>query len=60
MALVEQEPELQPASTLRESLAKLGITPEIGSTPATAGAYIRAEMARWKPVIDALGVKLTD
>jgi tripartite-type tricarboxylate transporter receptor subunit TctC len=46
--------------TLRESLAKLGITPEIGSTPATAGAYIRAEMARWKPVIDALGVKLTD
>jgi tripartite-type tricarboxylate transporter receptor subunit TctC len=45
---------------LRDSLDKLGITPEIGSTPATAGGYIRAEMARWKPVIDALGVKLTD
>jgi tripartite-type tricarboxylate transporter receptor subunit TctC len=45
---------------LRDSLDKLGITPEIGSTPATASGYIRAEMARWKPVIDALGVKLTD
>jgi tripartite-type tricarboxylate transporter receptor subunit TctC len=46
--------------TLRESLDRLGITPEIGSTPATAGGYIRAEMARWKPVIESLGVKLTD
>jgi len=46
--------------SLRESLDKLGITPELGSTPATASAYMRAEMARWKPVIDALGVKLTE
>jgi tripartite-type tricarboxylate transporter receptor subunit TctC len=46
--------------SLREQLDKLGITPELGSTPSTANAYIRAEMARWKPVIEALGVKLTD
>jgi tripartite-type tricarboxylate transporter receptor subunit TctC len=46
--------------SLRESLDKLGITPELGSTPAAASAYMRAEMARWKPVIDALGVKLNE
>lgn len=46
--------------SLREQLDKLGITPEIGSNPATAANYIGAEMGRWKPVIEALGVKLTD
>jgi tripartite-type tricarboxylate transporter receptor subunit TctC len=45
-------------AALRESLASLGIEPQTGSTPATAAAYIRTEMARWRPVIDALGVKL--
>ena len=45
-------------SSLRESLANLGIEPETGSAPAAASAYIRSEMARWKPVIDGLGVRL--
>ena len=45
-------------ASLRESLANLGIEPQTGSGPAAATAYIRSEMARWKPVIDGLGVKL--
>lgn len=44
--------------SLRESLGNLGIEPEAGTTPASATAYIRSEMGRWKTVIDALGVKL--
>jgi len=43
---------------LRESLARLGIKPETGSGPAAAAEYIRAEMGRWKPLVDASGVKL--
>jgi tripartite-type tricarboxylate transporter receptor subunit TctC len=47
-------------ASLKEQLDKLGITPETGSSPAAAADYIRVEMVRWKPVIDALGVKLSD
>jgi len=43
---------------LREELAKFAIEAQTGSNPAGASAYIRAEMQRWKPVIDAVGVKL--
>jgi tripartite-type tricarboxylate transporter receptor subunit TctC len=43
---------------LRDSLASLGIEPQTGSGPAAATAYIQAEMARWKPVIDGRGIKL--
>lgn len=43
---------------LREELAKFAIEAQTGSNPAAAIAYIRAEMQRWKPVIDAVGVKL--
>jgi tripartite-type tricarboxylate transporter receptor subunit TctC len=42
---------------LRESLVSLAIEPQVGSNPAAASAYIRSEMARWKPVIDAAGIK---
>jgi tripartite-type tricarboxylate transporter receptor subunit TctC len=42
---------------LRESLVSLAIEPQVGSNPAAASAYIRSEMARWKPVIDAVGIK---
>jgi tripartite-type tricarboxylate transporter receptor subunit TctC len=42
---------------LRESLANLAIEPQTGSNPAAATAYIRSEMARWKPVIDAAGIR---
>ena len=45
-------------ASLQESLAKFAIEAETGSNPAAAAAYMRAEMARWKPVIDALGIKV--
>ena len=43
---------------LLESLARLGITPQAGSGPAAAAEYIRAEMGRWKSLVDASGIKL--
>lgn len=43
---------------LRESLASLAIEPQTGSNPAAATAYIRSEMARWKPIIDAAGIRV--
>ncbi len=45
-------------ASLQESLAKFAIEAETGSNPAAAAAYMRAEMARWKPLIDALGIKV--
>jgi len=45
-------------ASLRESLAKFAITAETGSNPAKAVAYMRSEMERWKPVVDAAGIKL--
>ena len=45
-------------ASLRGSLARFAIQAESGSNPAKASAYMRAEMERWKPVIDAAGVKL--
>jgi tripartite-type tricarboxylate transporter receptor subunit TctC len=46
-------------ASLRESLGALGIETETGSTPASTLAYVRAEMARWKPVVDAIGMKIS-
>jgi tripartite-type tricarboxylate transporter receptor subunit TctC len=43
---------------LLESLARLGIAPQAGSGPAAATEYIRAEMGRWKSLVDAGGIKL--
>jgi tripartite-type tricarboxylate transporter receptor subunit TctC len=43
---------------LREELAKFAIEPQTGSGPAAAVSYMRAEMQRWKPVVDAVGEKL--
>jgi len=43
---------------LQEALAKFAIEPQTGSNPAAAAGYIRAEMQRWKPIVDAVGVKL--
>lgn len=42
----------------RESLASLAIEPQTGSNPAAALAFIRGELARWKPVIDAAGIRV--
>ena len=44
-------------ASLQESLARFAIEPQTGSNPAAAAAHIRAEMGRWKPVIDAVGIK---
>jgi len=44
--------------SMRDELAKLGIEPVADSNPAAAVAYIRAEMQKWKPIIDATGMKI--
>jgi len=44
-------------ASLQQSLARFAIEPQTGSSPAAAAAHIRAEMGRWKPVIDAVGIK---
>jgi tripartite-type tricarboxylate transporter receptor subunit TctC len=45
-------------TALHEQLARLAIQPTIDSSPAMANAYIKAEMAKWKPVVEATGIKL--
>lgn len=45
-------------ASLKEALAKFAIQAETGSSPARAAAYMRSEMERWKPVVDAAGIKL--
>jgi len=44
-------------ASLREQLAAIGIEPVADTTPATTVAYIKAEQSRWKPVIDAAGIR---
>lgn len=45
-------------ATLIEQLAKLGIQPTAESSPAAATAYIRAEIEKWRPVVEATGIKI--
>ncbi len=47
-------------AVLQEQLANLGIETVTGSNPVSAAAYIRAEQAKWKPVIEASGVKVAE
>jgi len=47
-------------TTLQEQLGNLGIETVTGSNPASAAAYIRSEQVKWKPVIDASGVKVAE
>lgn len=47
-------------ATMQEQLANLGIETITGSNPASAAAYIRAELARWRPVIVGSGIKVTE
>lgn len=44
-------------ASLQEALSKFAIQAETGSNPARAAAYIRGERDRWKPIIDAVGIK---
>jgi len=43
--------------TFQTELAKLAIQPTVDSSPAAATAYMKSEMQKWKPVVDATGVK---
>lgn len=44
------------SADLRERLAALGLEP-VGSTPEAAAAFIKAEIAKWAPVVKAAGMK---
>ncbi len=44
--------------SLHQQLAALGIDATVDSGPAAAAAYIRSEMEKWRPVVDATGIKL--
>jgi tripartite-type tricarboxylate transporter receptor subunit TctC len=44
-------------ATLHEQLAKMAILPTTDSNPAAAVAYIRSEMDKWRPVVEATGIK---
>jgi tripartite-type tricarboxylate transporter receptor subunit TctC len=44
-------------AALREQFASQGIDVIANSTPEGALAYIKAEQQRWKPVIDAAGIR---
>ena len=41
---------------LKARFAELGLEP-VGSTPAEFGAFLRAEIAKWAPVVRASGAK---
>jgi tripartite-type tricarboxylate transporter receptor subunit TctC len=43
---------------LRAQLVASGFEPETGSTPDKARAFVREEIARWTPVVKAIGLKL--
>jgi tripartite-type tricarboxylate transporter receptor subunit TctC len=45
-------------ATLVEQLAKLGIQPTAESSPAAATAYIRTEIEKWRPVVEATGIRI--
>ncbi|MBL8384379.1 MAG: tripartite tricarboxylate transporter substrate binding protein [Burkholderiales bacterium] len=45
-------------ATLHQQLAALAIEPTVDSGPAAAAAYIRAEMERWRPVVEASGLRM--
>lgn len=44
--------------SLHEQLAMLSIQPVTNSNPAAASAYIRAEMDKWRPVVEATGIRI--
>jgi tripartite-type tricarboxylate transporter receptor subunit TctC len=47
-----RDPELQ------RQLVASGFEPQIDSTPDKARAFVREEIARWKPVVKSIGLKL--
>ena len=45
-------------TSLQQQLTALGIGPFTDSSPAAATAFIRAEIEKWRPVVEATGIKL--
>lgn len=45
-------------AALHEQLSRLAIQPTTNSSPAMATAYVKAEIVKWKPVVEATGIKL--
>lgn len=43
---------------MREQLAAMGIAPNTESTPAYASNYIKTEIEKWRPVVEATGIRL--
>jgi tripartite-type tricarboxylate transporter receptor subunit TctC len=41
-----------------DSLKKAGVDPTPGSTPATTAAFVKAELAKWAPIIKASGAQV--
>jgi tripartite-type tricarboxylate transporter receptor subunit TctC len=56
-ALAEGTRKVMGDASLQAELAKMAIAPTADSNPAAAVAHIRTEMQKWKPVIDATGIK---
>jgi tripartite-type tricarboxylate transporter receptor subunit TctC len=44
--------------SLHKELANLSFTPNTGSNPTAATAYIRAEIEKWRPAVEATGIKV--
>jgi tripartite-type tricarboxylate transporter receptor subunit TctC len=55
--LAEATRKVMGDASLQAELAKMAIAPTSDSNPAAAVAHIRTEMQKWKPVIDATGIK---
>lgn len=45
-------------ASLHQQLTALAIDPTIDSGPAAATAYIRAEIEKWRPVVEATGIRM--
>jgi tripartite-type tricarboxylate transporter receptor subunit TctC len=45
-------------TAFQQSLREAGVEPDADSTPATFSAALAADIAHWRPVIDAMGLKI--
>lgn len=56
--LAEATRKVMADPALQAELAKMAIRPTVDSSPTAAAAYMKSEMQKWKPVVDATGVKI--
>jgi tripartite-type tricarboxylate transporter receptor subunit TctC len=56
-ALAEATRKVMADPALQAELAKLAIQPTTDSSPTGAVAYIQSETLKWKPVVDATGIR---